>query len=57
MSLKDFVYYYLSPGAKKRRDIRNFKREMCDSILKEHLCSGECYKCAWSEEGELCERK
>lgn len=57
MSLKDFVYYYLSPGAKKRRDIRNFKREMCDSILKKHLCSGECYKCAWSEEGELCERK
>lgn len=49
MSLKEFVYYYLSPGARKRREIRNLKRDMCDRIMKEHLCTCECYKCSWSE--------
>lgn len=49
MSLKEFVYYYLSPGAGKRREIRDFKRDMCDRIMKEHLCTCECYKCSWSE--------
>lgn len=50
--LKFFGYYYLSPGATKRRKLRDFKRGMCKAILDAHLCMAECADCIYRDNEE-----